>query len=164
MNSSVRRVNIFGGPGIGKSYKALEITRSLKIVFPDKNVELVTEYVKTWAFENRIPSGFDQFYICAKQLRTEEIRLRNKIDIIVTDSPLLLQCMYAKLANIPIADELIKISLEFEKVYPSYNTVLKRNYPYNPVGRFQTEEQAKQIDNIIVKYLKEWNISYVTES
>ena len=38
--------------------------------------------------------------------------------------------------------------------------MLERNVPYIPKGRFETEEQSKQVDMLIQTKLNEWDISH----
>jgi hypothetical protein len=38
---------------------------------------------------------------------------------------------------------------------------LRRVKPYNPKGRWQTEGEAKDIDEKILEYLKRLNLSYI---
>ena len=47
----VKIVNLFGGPGTGKSICAAQIFVDLK--FKNKNVELITEYTKDATWEKR---------------------------------------------------------------------------------------------------------------
>ena len=78
-------INIFGGPGVGKSRTAAALFVALK----DKHihVELVTEYAKQITYEKRFNVLGDQLYILAKQNRKLE-PLRGIVDYIISDSPL----------------------------------------------------------------------------
>jgi len=96
-------INIFGGPGVGKSTLAAEVFAHFK---KNKlNIELVTEYAKDLVWEERNNILKDQLYILAKQNRRLE-RLRNKgIDVVVTDSPLLLGKIYFDLYELPTSKD-----------------------------------------------------------
>jgi hypothetical protein len=119
----IRRVNFYAGPGTGKSTTACDVFAKLKnkVIHEklDIQVELVQEYVKSWAWEGRKPKGFDQVYICAQQMRREEIPLRNGVNLIVTDSPLLMQCAYAAKYTHTYSEDIVNIVNEFEKQYPA---------------------------------------------
>jgi hypothetical protein len=150
----IRRLNFYSGPGTGKTTTSSDVFAKLKnrVIHGgmDIQVELVQEYIKNWAWEGRKPIGFDQVYVCAKQMRREEIPLRNGVDLIVTDSPLLMQCAYARKYNVPCWEHLVGAVEEFEKVYPSFHIFLERgDRPYVAKGRFQTTEEAKQMDEYI---------------
>ena len=80
-------INLYGGPGTGKSTSAAYFYYLLKA--QGKNVELVREYVKDWAWEGRKISTYDQIYFLGKQVRRESM-LYGKVDWIVTDSPIMM--------------------------------------------------------------------------
>lgn len=156
--ATIRRINFYAGPGTGKSTTACDVFAKLKnkVIHEqlDIQVELVQEYVKSWAWEGRKPKGFDQVYICAQQMRREEIPLRNGVDIIVSDSPLLMQCAYARKYNTPCWEHLVGIVEEFEKAYPSLHIFLERgDRPYVPKGRYETADEAKKMDEYIKSML-----------
>jgi tRNA uridine 5-carbamoylmethylation protein Kti12 len=79
-------ISMIGGPGTGKSTLAAEIFARLKRDHYD--VELVTEYAKdlTWNEAQKVLQN--QVYVFAKQ-QHRFWRLKNKVDIVVTDSPIL---------------------------------------------------------------------------
>lgn len=155
----IRRINLYAGPGVGKSTTSCDVFAKLKNIVIHKHmnvqIELVQEYIKGWAWEKREPKGFDQVYVCAKQMRREEIPLRNGVDAIITDSPLLLQCCYAKKYNVPCWNHLVQVTETFEKEYPSLHIFLERgNRPYVAKGRYQTENGAKELDTYILSALQ----------
>lgn len=150
----VRRICLYGGPGAGKSTAAAWLFASLKK--KHLNIELVQEYVKTWSYENRPPTSFDQVYLLAKQMRKEDIVLRNNVDLIVTDSPLFLSTCYAKRYNAPCWRPLRDLSLEFDSTYRPLNIMLKRKEEsYSRDGRWQTLDEAIAMDVFIAKALKD---------
>lgn len=142
-------INFYGGPGTGKSTSAAAAFAHLKQL--GISCELVTEYVKQWAWENRKPVNLDQFYIFGKQAR-KEYSLHTKVDVIITDSPVSLCAYYTKIFG---TEEQASCFKTMTKTY--YNTVdqdgheyfhvwLNRLKAYDPKGRFQTEAEARQID------------------
>jgi hypothetical protein len=148
-------VNLFGGPGTGKSTTASGVFYHLKR--DNRNVELVQEYAKDLTWEKAESKLEDQLYITAKQNR-RMWRLRNKVDVIVTDSPLLLGIHYAAPDYFPNYYE--KLVWEVYNSYSNINIFLNRKKPYNPVGRNQTEDQAKEIDCMIKAQLDQHNVPY----
>jgi AAA domain len=158
-------INLYGGPGTGKSTTAAKLFAYLKD--QDMNCELVTEYVKQWAWENRVPVNYDQFYLFGKQAR-REYTLFNKVDYIITDSPVELSGYYAHLYGTPEQDELFKQMINvYRQMCNSHNVdvkniFLKTTKPYNPKGRFQTELEAKAVDLDMIEYLKSLNVSFST--
>lgn len=158
-------LNFYGGPGAGKSTSAAMVYAFLK----DKgvNAELVREYVKDWAWENRHPKAYDQLYLLGKQVRRESL-LYGKVDVIVTDSPIMLGIYYAeKYGPKHVAHAVRESALSFyrqgqEDGHRHVHVMLERVKKYNPAGRFQTEEQAKDIDVALKSLLDGLKIPYVT--
>ena len=94
-------INLFGGPGIGKSTVAAHLYAHLKM--EGYSAELVTEYAKDKVWEGSINVLRDQIYVFAKQ-RFRLGRIVGKVEYIVTDAPLLLSMVYgAPIRNLPIA-------------------------------------------------------------
>jgi len=158
------RINLYAGPGAGKSTTASMLFAKMKIL--GYSVELVSEYVKGWAIAKRVPVGFDQVYLMGKQLNYEYRFLSHGIQHIVTDSPVLLSACYTR-AYYPdlhnVADNMEGIIAEYERQHPSINIFLDRgDKVYSTEGRYQTKEQAQQLDNVVRDTLDRLAISYVT--
>lgn len=153
-------INLFGGSGIGKSTTAAHLFAEMK--YKGLHCELVREYVKTWAWQNKQVGPFDQIYLLGKQSKYESI-LYGKVDFIVTDSPILLCPIYERFHS---GKELVAPSaLNFledakTKGVEHVNFVLKRNKIFDTRGRYDTLEEAIAIDNLIKNFLTENNIPY----
>jgi len=144
-------INLFGGPSVGKSLIALELTALMKK--KGCNVELVPEYAKELTFEERFNIlEQDQIYIFAKQHR-RILRLKDQVEYIVTDSPILLSVIYASinLKNMFDVKMFQDLVLNINNNYNNMNVLLERNceYKYKQEGRYQTEEQAKIVDDLL---------------
>ena len=155
-------INIFGGPGVGKSTLAASLYSGLSA--SGKSTELVTEFVKDWAWRGQKPSCTgDQVFLCANQIY-REAPLYGQVELIVTDSPWLLSPVYEqRLFNTTItACMAVKYytHLVHERGVKIKNFVLQRFTPYQNNGRFQDEEQAKHIDNGIIAFLDSYAIPY----
>ena len=148
-------INLFGGPGCGKSTGAAYIFSLLKM--KGMNVELVTEFAKDKTWEHNSKALTCQPFVFGKQSYRMD-RCADEVDIIITDSPLFLSAMYNFDSNIEpeFTQTVIKKFNEFE----NYNFFLKRLKEYNPKGRNQTEEEAKELDNKIKTNLNKFNIEY----
>ena len=64
-----RRINIFGGPGVGKSICTAKLFGDLKL--HGYLIEQVSEYAKTWAHQKRSVDVYAQLYFLAKQVKAE---------------------------------------------------------------------------------------------
>lgn len=139
-------VNLYGGPGSGKSSGAAYIFSKLKMAGID--AEYVTEFAKDKVWENNTEAFKCQFYISGKQ-SFRISRCFGKVDVIITDSPIVLGKIYADLIGRP---QLGLACLEEANQYPTWSTLeifLNRVKPYNTNGRNQTEEESKEIDKTI---------------
>lgn len=142
-------INLYGGPGTGKSTSAAELYAILKR--QGKNVELVREYVKDWAWEKRHISTYDQIYFLGKQSRRESM-LYGKVDYVVTDSPVLMGAYYAQLfCPLQVSEGVRTLTLAYyrqaaEDGHRHIHVFLKRSKPYVAAGRYQSEDEAKQVD------------------
>jgi len=144
----IRRINLFGGASCGKSITATNVRAQLG--FKGYDIELVDEVIKDWTYIPRIPKDCDSFFLQASQIQKEDIRLRAGVDLIVSDSPLLLQYFYAHYHKVPLQEAMLSAALEFEKLYPSLNIFIDREDKfYDEVGRYEKLGEAKKIDYLI---------------
>lgn len=157
-------VNAFGGPGTGKSTLATKVFSELKM----KNIdcELVTEFAKDKTWEQNEVALEDQFYISGNQYHREYVLLRENVDVIITDSPIILGVLYnnhmsfgncKKMFNDFLLEAFKDTSLRKNKNY-----FIRRQKPYKEKGRNQKEEHARFIDTEILTLLNENNITYDT--
>lgn len=142
-------INLYGGPGIGKSTSAAYMYYKLKTM--GKNAELVREYVKEWAWEGRQIGPYDQAYFMGKQIRHETM-LYGKTEFIVTDAPVLMSIPYADMFCHPTLAGSIKLAARamYEQAtrdgHRHIHVMLTRTKAYQPAGRYQTEAEARQLD------------------
>lgn len=156
----IRRINLCGGPGCGKSASAGRLYGELKA--QRHNVEMIPEYVKTWAYAGRHPEGFDQVYIFSKQLYAESTALKH-VDRVVCESPLWLAVAYGKRYDAHGWQHLIGLAVEFERHNRSLNVMLDRgDIPYVQHGRYQDYAAAVEMDDAIRSIMDDCGVSYVT--
>lgn len=130
-------INLYGGPGTGKSTTAAQLFAILKN--KGLNVELVREYAKELCWQG-LPIDC-QLKVLAEQYRRQNI-LAGKVDVIITDSPLLLTLLYGKDSHLPVEDWAEILYYNFI----NYDVFLRRVKEFNPKGRYHNEKEAKQID------------------
>lgn len=146
-------VNFLGGPGSGKSTMAAHLFAELK--WAGVNCELVTEYAKDKVWAEEFKALENQIYIFGKQQRRIQVLL-DKVDVIITDSPLIMGLSYIKEEIQPLKD---LIAYEFKKLN-NHNFFVKRNKKYNPAGRMQTLAEAIEKDNEIREVLNGHGINF----
>ena len=148
-------VNLFGAPGAGKSTGAAYIFSKIKMA--GVNAELVTEFAKDKVWEESKEVFNNQIYIFGKQ-SFKISRVMNKVDVIITDSPIILSSFYN-------SDEMIQEELDalVMKTFNSYNNMnyfIERVKPYQEKGRFQTEAESDQIADEVSTLLDEKEVDY----
>lgn len=159
MNKKIRRINLFGGPGSGKSITAMNVR--VQLGFKGYDIELVEEVIKDWTYIPRIPKSCDSAYLLLCQIQKEDIRLRAGVDLIVSGSPVLLQYFYGWYHKTPLQVSMKLAALEFEKIYLSLNIVVNREDRfYNETGRYEKLEEAKLIDEKVKEIMQINNIAY----
>ena len=153
------RINIFGGPCVGKTTLASHLYAKLKA--RGINIEHVPDYVKMWAYEGKKIMPFDQLYFLAKQMRSEMDLLNNGVDVVLTDCPLLLTVCYATKYGFPDVKALESICAEFDCEHPSINIYLRRDgQDYTQIGRYENEMEAVIMDDIIYGMLQKNQVEF----
>lgn len=153
MNTIV--INLFGEPSAGKSTCAMDITAKLKR--KGVNAEYVSEFAKDKVYENNGEVFKHQEYLFGKQ-SFKMGRVRDKVHVMVVDSPLLLCAVYNK--DDILGEDFNKTVLNVFNSYDNRNYLLIRNHAYENEGRFQNEEEAQEVREQIIKRLIEFDIDY----
>lgn len=146
-------INFYGGPGSGKSTTCALLFAKIKLL--GKNIEMALEYAKDKVWEESFKTLENQIYVFGKQ-HHRIYRLKDKVEMVLTDSPLLFSIQYDVTKNECFKNLVLS---EFNK-YENLNFFIERDCGYNPKGRMQNEEQAKKIDSEILSILNENNIPY----
>ncbi len=144
-------VNLYGGPGTGKSMTAAATFAYLNL--RGKNVELATEFSKDVVGEEGDYLLADQIYMFAEQNR-KLVRLYGKVDAVVTDSPLFQFYYYTQ------NEHILGLIRQEMKRADHLHVFLVRKQAYHPEGRSQTEEEVLDIDAGMRKMLDDEGIHY----
>ena len=145
-------INMLGCPSSGKTSLSAKLFAQLKAM--DLNAEYTSEYVKGWAWEGKKVGPFDQFYIFGKETHNQS-RLFDKVDFIISDSPVMLTAFYHYFYN---GNEALNevchnfYNLAEEAGVQVVNFFLPRKKKYIAKGRYQTQEEA----DALAFQLKEW--------
>ena len=149
-------VNLYGAPGAGKSTGAAYIFSQLKM--RGINAELVTEFAKDKVWEESKEVFNNQAYIFGKQYFRIS-RCADKVDVIITDSPLLLSTIYND--NPILGEEFNNVVRNVANSYDSINYYITRVKDYNPKGRFQSEEESDAIADRVKDMLDYEGVEYI---
>lgn len=151
-------INLFGGPGVGKSTAAAELFSRFKK--QGKSVELVTEFAKDLVWENRQSTLEIQPYVSMKQFRNLA-RLKGKVDYVITDSPIIKDSVYARRYATELPQDYHNLLFFLhENLGDSINILITREHMYDSEGRYQTEDQAIEIDRELRFLLELHDIDY----
>jgi AAA domain len=158
-------INLYGGPGCGKSTSAAYLYYLLKV--QKENVELVREYVKDWAWDNRKFGAYDEIYFLGKQVRHESM-LFGKVDYIVTDAPVYMTAYYASIyCSLTLSKGVLGEAQAFyqqvaEDGHQHLHIMLNRIRPYAQEGRYQNESQAHSVDDGVGDMLRNLGIRVIS--
>lgn len=155
-------VNLIGGQSSGKSTMMANLFAWLK--WHNIDSEMCSEFAKELVWEDRKETFKDELYIFAKQ-NHRLFRCNGKVDIIVTDRPLIMSTVYNEFYggnNKNWNNAYENIVIETFNQYNNLNIFLNRVKPFNGNGRNETETEAKNFDKLFKNYLDSKNISYST--
>lgn len=149
-------LNLYGGPGVGKSTTAARVFAELKLQHFE--VELVTEVAKDFTWEERSDALRCQPYVIGKQIWRMK-RLFGKVDVVVTDAPILLGLVYA----VGEPPSWIKFLTDTHRRWDTLDVVLTRHDSkrYVERGRNQTFDEARDLDARIYESLAICGIEHV---
>jgi len=154
MNTLV--VNFLAGPGAGKSTLAAGTFSKLK--WDEINCEYVSEFAKdlVWGEVTKILD--DPIYVFAEQQHRMR-RLLGKVKVILTDAPLINSVLYY---NGPYANTFVPMVFDVINSMDNLNFLVNRKKKYHPVGRLQTECEARALDDQVETLLDKYNQSYTS--
>jgi len=150
-------INLFAGPGVGKSI--LSSMLFVKLKMKQVPCEQAPEFVKDKVYEESKKTMENQIYIFGKQ-QHKLFRLQNKVSVIVTDAPLPISLVYDETKSVNLKNIIME---EFNR-FNNLNIYIKRNedIEFERYGRSQDLDQARAIDNKVLNMLSENNIEYHT--
>tara|TARA_B110000444_G_C18833619_1_gene594652 strand:+ start:2056 stop:2592 length:537 start_codon:yes stop_codon:yes gene_type:complete len=157
-------INLFGGPGIGKSSISAGLTYTLK----KKHISCDNpyEFPKLLAWDENHSAIRDQLFVLANQHRGI-VKSYGKVDYIILDSPIILSLTYKNYYKSVLypstlyGDTFDKMLLEIHNQYNNINIVLVRGDGiHNDNERYQDLTQSVELDKVIEDSLKRHNLPY----
>lgn len=155
-------VEFYGGPSSGKSEAMARLFSLLKQ--RHIAVEMAPEYAKKWAYEGRRIDGLDEFYVFGKQVGAEAALL-GKVAVVVTDRPVLMSMVYARLyAGVRVGDGIGHAVIAYldeteDRGVRRIAVVVPRRHTYDHTGRFEDYKQALVVDSVTRQHLGEWQFA-----
>lgn len=147
-------VNLFAGPGSGKSTTAAGLFYTLKTA--DFRCELITEVAKDMTYEKNASRMSNQIFLLGEQYQRLH-RVRESVNFAISDSPIILGINYRPDSYPASYDQLcIDLFNEFENL----NYFVVRKKKYQAYGRNETEDQARRHDDSIREILEKYKIPY----
>jgi len=140
-------VNLFGGPGCGKSTLAARLYSELKQKHVE--VEYVNEYPKQLVYEEQALALQNQILVFATQYHRIWTAGRHN-QVVITDSPLLLSTVY----NPDTSVHLHNLVIETHHKFTNVNILLTRVPQFHSMtGRIHTLEESNILDDKISSIL-----------
>ncbi|HBR01146.1 MAG TPA: hypothetical protein DD738_00870, partial [Ruminiclostridium sp.] len=121
------------------------------------NVEYVPEYAKELVWEGNLSELQDQRSLF--EIQSSRIdRLLGKVDVVVTDSPVLLNAIYDPQHDQKLYAEVIKKHRE----HNTLNLFVQRGSEFQQAGRIHDLSQSQEIDRGIQSLLTQENVPFET--
>ena len=158
-------INLFGGPGIGKSSIAAGLFYKLKKKHISCNNPY--EFPKVLAWDKNNEAIKDQLYVVANQHRGIA-QSYGKVDYIIVDSPILFSTVYHGYytKDYPVefyGDTFHKLVVDIHKKYDNINILLDRaESDYQSEERFQDIDQSLELDRLIKESLIKYDEPFHT--
>ena len=158
-------VNLFAGPGAGKTTCAWAIASELKK--SNIETEYVSEYAKELVWDNDLTlldGTLSHQKILYQEQKHRIDRLIGKVDVIVTDSPIILGLMYLDKSKCSVDEYLtfVQAAISDYTGYNNFNLFINRGKEFQQTGRIHNLEQSKKIDTEIKELLNRNGIYYGT--
>jgi hypothetical protein len=136
----VKVINLFAGPGTGKSVTSSVLYGMLSLA--GYKVQYVPEFAKFAVYSKNVAALSDQIYMFGKQENRLHVLKDGDLDFVIMDGPLPLALLFAPDNYYEYYEPLV---MEVFKGYDNINYFLDRNpaIPYQQNGREQSLEQAE---------------------
>ena len=158
-SQSTQIINLFGGPGSGKTTCAMSICSELKKL--GYSAEYVQEYAKELVYEKNFDlldgSEMHQFEILQEQMHRVDRLLGGDVDFIVCDAPIVLNGIY----NQELTAEYSGMLQDLFAQYQNMSFFIERDVTsYQQEGRMQTFQESVEKDAEIRNMLDSYGISW----
>lgn len=150
----MKTINFFGGPSAGKSTTASGLFYEMKRHWIE--CEYIQEYAKELIWSDHHQMLSHQNYILAEQ-EYRLNRLNKKIDVAISDAPLLFSSFYAP-SDYP--DAFHDLVFHFFNTYDNINIFVKRSHDYSLLGRIQNATEGDYVAGEMENFLQKNGVAY----
>lgn len=137
-------VNLFGGPGVGKSTTAAMLFAHYKR--RGITTELLREPAKELLYQGRDLSR-NQVLLMALHYQALKDYEAAGTQLVIADTALLLNLVYSQ--GLPFYAQLERLVLKLTREFKEVDVLIKRAVPYQEHGRNETEAEARAIDEAV---------------
>lgn len=152
------RFCLYGGPGAGKSTAFGDLYGALKRA--KRRAEVVPERIKEFAYRGLVPTPADRVRFFSDGWAAELAYANLGLDV-VTDSPLWLDCYYIREDAHPLLAQLEAVARRMDELFGTLHVFMVRRHSYDPVGRYQDEAAAIEVDRRMKDYLTEKGVTFI---
>ncbi len=155
-----RVINIIGGPGCDKSLITSAIIVFLKL--REKTIEVIPDFAKSLVWQQNFEVLKNQYFIAQRQFEMLSL-LDGQVQFLITECSLPQVLYYNEnyLDNICDIEKTRKQILEWYNQCNNINVFVERgDRKYIRTGRFQDEEQARNIDRGMLELLGRESLPY----
>lgn len=161
------KVGFTGVPGAGKTSTARALVAKLRTIESLKRAELVQEYARRYIGKHGpMEALWEQYRITGKQIEWEDSIPTDKLDIMITDSPIFLGFIYAvdfekkNHKDIMVYNDIFKLLTRLNFPEPRYDIIFHLPPKLNPVddgvraAHHLEPKWRKEMDEMILASLK----------
>jgi hypothetical protein len=155
-------INIIGGPGCDKSLFSSAIILNLNL--RHKSVEQIPDYAKSLVWQKDFEALKNQYQVAQRQFEMLDL-LDGQVQYLVTECALMQVLYYNNTYSENICDVAKTRAqiLNWYRRHDNINILVERgDKKYVQVGRFQNEEEARQIDLALRETLVQEQIPFVS--
>ncbi len=155
-------INIIGGPGCDKSLFTAAIILYLNL--HQKTVEQIPDFAKSLVWQKDYEALKNQYHIAQQQFRMIEL-LDGQVQYLVTECSLPQVMYYNEHYPDNICDRSKTRSqiLDWYKQHNNVNVLVQRSdRKYIHTGRFQDEDQAREVDRGLAQTLRREGLNFTT--
>ena len=152
-------INFLGAPSYGKSTAAYNLVGIMKE--KGYKVDIILEYPKKLIWTGCENLLKDQLHVFSEQ-NLALTYLKDKLDYVIVDSPLILCYLYAKdhYKFNPLPESFFNMVIDVFNMYDNEIILMNKKHDFESFGRNHNEFESNQKQNEIIEFLKLHKLPY----